>query len=185
MSLRRPALLVSTVLALALSGCSGSSTSDSPDSPSASVDASALVVDGEVDQDALDALVAELRTLDAAELDSRAAEASRDLELQLYDASGLTEELGGAEAAAASIEETAQWMAGLAAEASSYDAGPAARIAPFGVPGRSGEGGSTFGEGMFGALVVGSLLGDTAASPLPLRTIEEEIGRASCRERVL
>lgn len=165
MSLRRPALACTAVLvaaSLALAGCSGS-PSDPSDSP-APADPDALVVDGAIDPSVAEALVAEVRTLEPAELERRAQEASRDLEVQLYDASGLTEELGGPDAAAASIAETATWMADLAAEAAAYDGGPVARVAPLGVARRSGEGGSTFGEGMFGALVIGSLLGDTASS---------------------
>lgn len=165
MSLRRPALSTTAVvacLALALSGCSGSS-SDSSDSPTPS-GPGALVVDGAIDPAVAEALIEEVRALEPAELERRATEASRDLEVQLYEVSGLTEELGGEDAAATSIEETAGWMAGLAAEAAAYDGDPAARIAPLGAARRSGQGGSTFGEGMFGALVIGSLLGETASS---------------------
>lgn len=162
MSLRRPVLALLTVTALALSGCSGD-PSPAGESEAPAADTSALVVDGVVDDAVAEALVEEARSLDDAELERRAAEASRELELELYAVSGLTEELGGEEAAAASIEETAEWMAGLAAEAAAYDGGPAARVAPFGVGRRSSQA-TTFGEGLFGALLLGSLFGDLAAS---------------------
>jgi hypothetical protein len=158
---RRPALVLLTVTVLALSACSGD-PGPAADSPTST--ATALVVGGQVDPAAAAALVTEARSLEAAELQQRAAEASGELEQELYAVSGLTDELGGEVAAAASIAETGEWMAGLAAEAAAYDGGPAARVAPFGVARRSGEGGSTFGMGFFGALVIGSVLGDAASS---------------------
>lgn len=161
MLVRRPTLVLLTLSVLVLSACSGGAE-PAQDSPAPAP--SALLVDGEVDPEAAEALVADARSLEPEELQRRAAEASRELELELYAVSGLTEALGGEEAAAASIAETAEWMAGLAAEAAAYDAGPVARVAPFGVARRSGEGGSTFGMGFFGALVVGSVLGDAASS---------------------
>lgn len=74
MLVRRPTLVLLTATVLVLSACSGGAD-PAQDAPAPAP--SALLVDGEVDPEAAEALVAEARSLEPEELQQRAAEAPR------------------------------------------------------------------------------------------------------------
>jgi len=177
-------LVVAAVVVLAACGGGGgngdsadTSNSDaSTDEASASVDATgggpasttdigSLIVDDEIDNDALNALVIDFAALDADEQSDHVNELSGEVERQMFDLSGLAQELGSPEAVDDSITQTAQWFAELAEQASS-SVGSAAfepqgfrggAVAQAGVP--------SLGEGLFGGFmmmgIVGSLVEGT------------------------
>lgn len=172
---RLVAPVATLVLSLALAAC-GADPAPGDGAPPGPADVAAveptledLAEDGTLDPEVLARWREAIEAMPREELEQRAADAARDVELELYALSGLTDELGGPEEAARSVDEAAQWLADLGSEL----AAPAApRPAPFarsvgtGTTG-SGTTGSTdagFGAGLFGGMVIGQLGADAAVS---------------------
>jgi len=134
----------------------------SGEDPASTAAAGSLIVDDEINNDALNALVTDFAALDADQQRERLNGLSGEVERQMYEVSGLAQELGSPEAVDDSITQTAQWFADLA-EQTSTSIGSAALepqgfrggvVAPAGVP--------SLGEGVFGALIT-MIVGSEAA----------------------
>lgn len=128
-----------------------------PDSTAAA--AGSLIVDDEIDNDALNALVTDFDTLDADQQRERLSELSGEVERQMYEVSGLAQELGSPEAVDDSITQTAQWFAELAEQASAGVT--SAALEPQGIRGGvvAQAGLQSLGEGLFGSFMMMSTVG--------------------------
>lgn len=71
--------------------------------PASTTDIGSLIVDDEIDNNALNALVTDFAALDADAQSDRVNELSGEVERQMYDLSGLAQELGSPEAVDDSI----------------------------------------------------------------------------------
>jgi len=165
---------VGVAAVLLLAACGGGGGGDSAGGvPASTKGAGSLIVDDEIDNDALNALVSDFLTLDADQQIERVNELSGEVERQLYEVSGLEQELGSPEAVDDSITQTAQWFAELA-EQTSTSIGSAA-LEPQGLRGAAvaQAGVPSLGEGLFGGLVV-TIAGSEAAVTL---TNDGQVGK--------
>ena len=153
-------------MALAVVGCGGggdTSGSESPDNSADAAQTAAVIVDGQVDLEAADAVVAEFALLSEAARYEAASALSGDLERQLYVAVGLADALGSAEAVDASIDEKTAWMASLREQVS--DDLSTAQLEPQGMRRVQAQTAPpNIGEGLFGGLMVAILGGEGAVT---------------------
>ncbi len=182
---------VAAVLLIAACGGGGSAGTSTSDKTTASVDAAggdpttttgagSLIVDDEIDNDALNALVTDFDSLAADQQNERVNELSGDVERQMYEVSGLAQELGSPEAVDDSITQTAQWFAELAEQASTSIGSAALEpqgirigvLAQAGVP--------SLGLGLFGGFLVTTLVGESAVT----RTNDGTVGKAELGEGI-
>lgn len=157
------AALVASSLFLAACGGGGGGSEGEADPPAA--EASALPLDGAADPAVLEALSASFAELDEDARYARAAELSGAVERELYEVSGLAAALGGEEAVETSISETAAWAAGIADRAAAGVRHPARPAVGAGV--RAGvlpPESTTFGEGLFGGLLISMFAADAAVA---------------------
>jgi len=148
--------------------------------PASTTDIGSLIVDDQIDDDALNALVTDFAALDADAQSDRVNELSGEVERQMYELSGLAQELGSPEAVDDSITQTAEWLAELAQQASS-SIGSAA-LEPQGI--RSGvvaqAGGPDLSLGLFGGFLVTTLVGESAVT----RTNDGTVGTRELSEGI-
>jgi len=132
--------------------------------PASTTDIGSLIVDDEIDDDALNALVTDFAALDADEQSDRVNELSGEVERQMFELSGLAQELGSPEAVDDSITQTAEWFAELAEQASSSVGSAALEPQGFrgGVVAQAGV--PSLGLGLAGAFIATIVSGEAAIS---------------------
>ncbi|WP_296603294.1 hypothetical protein [Nocardioides sp.] len=154
------ALVAGCLLLAACSGSGGGSGGETE--PSAA--ASALPLEGSADPAVLEALSDSFADLDEDARHQRAAELSGAVERELYEVSGLAAALGGDGAVETSITETAAWLAGIADRAGAGVRHPARPAVGAGVRSAGLPESTTFGEGLFGGLLISMFAADAATA---------------------
>lgn len=152
-----PRWIAVTVLVLSLAACGGGSPP--PGSGPSSSSPSAVVVEGEVDADAIAQVVAEFDTLDQAAQEQQAAEVDLALERATWDVSGLTDEVGSDQADAVFEEVNAGTRTAL--QEIAVELGTVTAFGS-GAPGRD-DLSEAQGASLFGAAMISALSADAAA----------------------